>query len=65
MLGRPSRLDTFYIFRFQIPPRHFQVVMGLKVHPELRTIPKVQAQSQGGVGRDAPTIIDDFGDTVR
>jgi hypothetical protein len=43
--------------------RPFKVVVGLKVHPEFRTVAEIQAQAQRSVGRDTPTIIHDLGDT--
>jgi hypothetical protein len=38
--------------------------MGLQVHPELGAIPEVQTQAKRGIGRNAPPIVDDLGDTV-
>jgi hypothetical protein len=57
-------LDAFCIFGLEVPPRHFQVVVGLKVHPELRTVAEVQAQPQRGISGDAPPVVYDLGDTV-
>jgi hypothetical protein len=59
-----KRLNAFYIFRFEIPLCHFQVVMNLKIHPEFWAIAEVQAQAKRRVSRDAPSIIDNLGDTV-
>jgi hypothetical protein len=39
--------------------------VGLKVHPELWTVAKVQAQPKRGIGADTPPIADDLGDPVR
>ena len=60
----PKRFDASGIFGFEIPLCHFQVVMGLKIHPEFWTIAKVQAQPKRGVSRDAPPIVDNLGDAV-
>jgi hypothetical protein len=38
--------------------------VGLQVHPELRAVTEVQTQPKRGIGRDAPPIVDDLGDTV-
>jgi len=40
----PARLDALSARGLQIPPRHLQIVMGLRIHPELRAIAKVQAE---------------------
>lgn len=37
--------------------RHFQIIMPLSIHPELRTIAKIQAQPKRDISGDAPTII--------
>src|SRR5580658_5868178 len=50
---------------FEIPPRQLQIVMGLKIHPELRTIAKVQTEPKRRIGRDASSIVDDRGNPVR
>jgi hypothetical protein len=39
--------------------------MGLKIHPKLRAIAKVQAEPKRRVGRNAPPIVDDLGDAIR
>jgi len=38
--------------------------MSLKIHPEFRTVAKVQAQPKRCVGGDAPSIVYDFSDAV-
>jgi hypothetical protein len=38
--------------------------MSLKIHPEFWAIAEVQAQPKRRVSRDAPSIIDNLGDTV-
>ena len=53
------------IFGLEIPPRHLQVVMALKIEPELRTAAGIQAQPKRRVGRDTPPVVDDPGDPVR
>src|SRR5436190_23213714 len=63
--GGAPRPDTFRILGSQIPPGHLEIIIALEVHPELRTIAEVQAQPQRGVGRDASSIVDDLGDSVR
>jgi len=62
--GDPKRLYPFLLLGREIPPRLFQVVMALKVHPKLRAITEVQTQAKGGVSRDAPPIVDDLGDSI-
>jgi hypothetical protein len=62
--GGPKRFDAFSIFGFEISLRHFQIVMGLQIHPEFRTITKVQAQPKRRIGCDAPSIVYDFSDAI-
>jgi hypothetical protein len=38
--------------------------MGLKIHPEFRTIAKVQAQPKCRISRNAAPIVDNLGDPV-
>ena len=59
-----NSLNALGIRWFEIPPRQLQIVMGLKIHPKLRAIAKVQAESKRGIGRDAPSIVDDLGNPV-
>src|SRR4051812_42054699 len=61
----PNRLDPPGIFGFEVPPRHFQVVVSLKIQPELRTVAEVEAEPKRSVRRNAPPIVDDLGDAVR
>ena len=35
-------LDALDVFCIKILPRHFQVVVGLQIHPEFRTVAEVQ-----------------------
>jgi hypothetical protein len=58
------RPDAVGVFGLELPPRHFEVVMGPKIEPEDRAVAEVQAQPKCGVGPDAPLVIDDLGDTV-
>ena len=44
--------------------RHFEIVMGLVVHPELWAVTKVQAEPERSVCRNASTIVDDLGNAV-
>src|SRR5437773_8834044 len=62
---RASMSFEFHVCGFQISPCHVQIVVRLKIYPKLRTIAKVHAQPECGVGGDAPPIIDDLGDAVR
>jgi hypothetical protein len=55
----PNRLDPLRVLGFQIPPRHFQVVVALKIEPELRTVAEVEAAPQRRVCRDAAPVVDD------
>jgi hypothetical protein len=48
-----------------IPPRHLEVVMGLKMEPVLRAVAEIQTEPKRGIGRDAPPVVDELGDTVR
>jgi len=62
--GGVKRFNAFCIFGFKILLRHFQVVMGLKVHPKFWAIAKVQAQPKRCVSCDAPPIVDNLGNAV-
>ena len=42
VLSCASRLDALDVFGIKILPRHFQVVMGLQIHPEFRAVAEVQ-----------------------
>ena len=39
--SRSNRFDAFGIFRFKIPSRHLQIVVGLQIHPKFRAIAKI------------------------
>jgi hypothetical protein len=60
----PNCLDTLGIVWFEIPPRQFQIVIGLKIQPELCTVAEVQTQPKRGIGSDASPIVDDLGNPV-
>ena len=60
----PLCLYAFDITRLYIAARHFEIVMGLEVHPELRAVTKVQAEPERSVCRNASTIVDDLGNAV-
>jgi hypothetical protein len=49
---------------FEVPLGHFKIIVGLKVHPELGTVAKIQAQPKCGVSRDALAIVHDLGNPV-
>jgi hypothetical protein len=59
------RILAFGIFGFEIPPCHLQVVMALKVQPELRAVAEVKAQPECRISRDATPIVNYLGDAVR
>ena len=40
---------------------HFQIVGGLKVHPEPGAGVEITSQAQGGIGRDSAPFVDNFG----
>src|SRR5215471_6081437 len=59
-----ERLDSLRVFRLQVSPRHFQIVVALQVHPKLRAVAEIQTQAKRGIGSDTPPIVDDLGDTI-
>src|SRR5579863_6096488 len=65
ILRRPTSLDAPGSVRLEVPPRQFQIVMGLQIQPKLRAVAKVQAQPKRGIGGDASPIVDDLGNPVR
>src|SRR5580700_11399037 len=65
LLRGSNGLNALGICWFEIPPRQLQIVMGLKIHPELRTIAKVQTEPKRRVSRDASPVVDDLSNAVR
>src|SRR3974377_289623 len=55
----PLCLDPLHLFQRQMSARHLQVVMGLKVHPELWRVSEIQTQPQRRVGRNTPSVVAD------
>ena len=43
---------------------HLQIVVALQIHPEFRAVTEIQAQSECSIGRNAPTIVDNLGNSV-
>jgi hypothetical protein len=56
--------DALCGFRRELAFGNFQVVVILKIEPEFRTVAEIEAEPNGGVGRDAPPIVDDLGDSI-
>ena len=47
-----------------LPLDHADVVLALQVQPELRTVAKVQAEPNGGIGGDRAAAIQNVGDAA-
>src|ERR1700722_103777 len=60
-----NSLNALGICWFEIPPRQLQIVMCLKIHPELRAVAKVQTEPKCRVSRDTSPVVDDLGNPVR
>jgi hypothetical protein len=58
-------LIRFSSRRRQVAACDFQVVVTLKIHPELRTIAEIEPQPKRRVGGNTPPIVDDVGNAVR
>jgi hypothetical protein len=58
------RLDAIASSRLSFSARHFEVVMALKIEPELRAVAEIKAEPKRGVSGDAPPVVDDLGDAV-
>src|SRR5437667_535511 len=63
-LRGPFGLDALCVLGLQVSPRHLQVIVDLEVHPEFCAVAEIQTQAQRGVGRNAPSVIDDLGNPV-
>jgi hypothetical protein len=59
------RPDALGRFGAELPTRDLEVVVGLHVQPELRAVPEIDAETQGRVGGDPPSVAHDVGDPVR
>jgi hypothetical protein len=63
-LGGTLRLDAFHVLSLDAAARHLEIVVRLQVDPELWAVAEMKAESECRVCRDAPSVVDDFGDPV-
>src|SRR5579859_7072390 len=56
----PPSAERHALFFLRLPPRNGQIVVRLKIHPELRCGAEVSRQSQGHLRGDAALLLHDF-----
>jgi len=62
---RAARLDFCRDRSLEVLARHFEIVVGLEVQPEFRTVAEIESEAHRSFGTYPPPVVYNFSDPIR